>query len=362
MVDGMNKRERVQAVLNRCAADRLPFVPAVYEHKAGLIGRSPSEVCRSAELLELALREELRTYDPDMLTVGLDVYNVEAEAMGAAVRYFDDSCDVPGIGSQTVSDPENILHLPVPDPESSARFPLFLNVASLLHRELGDEMIIRGAVTGPFTLASELCGLENLLLLCLEKPHAARRVLQHVAALTVGYACAFAARGVIPVLFDSRATPRLASPRLFREVIAPVYRESIFPSLEQAQICYRPLVIGGDTSMVVNELLCLGATQLLCDFDADFDCFVGHCRDARMALRINVDPRLIHRGPPEEIRAACMDLLSRYGDTPGLLFGSGVIAYDCRPEHVLVLKQAVSDFAGSNRLRNRERFQGSPGD
>ena len=47
--------------------------PAIYEHKAALIGRHPHEVAASAELLTEAVLMEYATYRPDFITVGLDV-------------------------------------------------------------------------------------------------------------------------------------------------------------------------------------------------------------------------------------------------------------------------------------------------
>src|SRR5512137_1817933 len=100
----MTKRERVEGTWACQPVDKVPFVPAVYEHKARLIGRSPSEVCRSLDLLLEALETELEVYDPDVLTVGIDVYNVEAEAVGCEVRYFDGSPDVPAVASPIIGD------------------------------------------------------------------------------------------------------------------------------------------------------------------------------------------------------------------------------------------------------------------
>ncbi len=104
----MTKRERVEKTFAFEPVDKVPFVPAIYEHKARLIGRSPSEVARSGELLVEALEKELETYDPDVLTVGLDVYNVEAEAAGCAVRYFGTEPDVPAVAGPVLDGPGGI--------------------------------------------------------------------------------------------------------------------------------------------------------------------------------------------------------------------------------------------------------------
>ena len=61
----------------------LPWQPAIYEHKAALIGRTPIEVACNAAMFAQALLKEYEVYGADFLTVGLDVYNIEAEALGA---------------------------------------------------------------------------------------------------------------------------------------------------------------------------------------------------------------------------------------------------------------------------------------
>src|SRR5690554_3774915 len=73
------------------------FCPAIYEHKARLIGRSVSEVARDSNLLAEAVLAEYETYRPDMLTVGMDIYNIEAEAIGSRVVYSDQKEAVPAI-------------------------------------------------------------------------------------------------------------------------------------------------------------------------------------------------------------------------------------------------------------------------
>ena len=43
-----------------------------------VFSRKPSEVACNAELLYQAIIEEFSVYQPDILAVGLDVYNIEA--------------------------------------------------------------------------------------------------------------------------------------------------------------------------------------------------------------------------------------------------------------------------------------------
>ena len=123
----MTKRERFERTLALEPADKVPFVPAVYEHKARLVGRSPSEVCRDLDLLTEALEKELEIYDPDALTVGIDVYNVEAEAAGCEGRYFGRSPDVPAVAAPLIDGPARRLAMrngpwPWPKPRGTTRW------------------------------------------------------------------------------------------------------------------------------------------------------------------------------------------------------------------------------------------------
>ncbi len=342
----MTRRERVQTAYELGKPDRIPFVPAIYEHKAKLIGRSPSEVCRDSGLLYESLAAELRVYDPDMLVVGIDVYNVEAEALGCKVTYFEDSNHVPGIASPLIEGPSDLDRLRLPDPERDGRMPVFLEVAASLQHELGEEMIVRGALTGPFSMASELLGAERFLIATVEDPAFARRLLEFTAEVTAQFGAAFARCGVEPIVFDSRATPQLSSPRVFRGLIVPVYREIVMPRLKAAGARWIPLIIGGNTTAVIDDLVATGATQLLCDANSDLDRFLEKTRVARVPFRANIDARLMHSGPPEVIRAAARAVLDKAKDHPGFLLGCGVVAYDCDPAHVIALREALDEVAG----------------
>lgn len=342
----MKRSERLERTGRLEPVDRPPFVPAVYEHKAALVGRTPSAVARDGRLLAAALGREAEIYAPDALTVGIDVYNVEAEALGAEVRYFDASNDVPAVSAPVATDLAGLARLRPPDPERDGRMPLFLAAAADLAREKRGEMAVRGAVTGPFSLACALAGDETILVGALENPAAVRQALTFAARVSTAFGRAFLRRGAGVVLFDSKATPAVASPRVFRELILPVYRDLVMPQLKAAGARTVPLIIGGDTAPVLKELVQTGAGQLLCDAGADVRLFRDACRAARLAVRVSVDARLVHRGPEPEIRKAALRLLRTAGREPGLLFGCGVVAYDTPPAHVLALRRALEDFSG----------------
>jgi len=357
----MTKRERVEAVYRMERADRIPFVPAIYEHKGRLVGKTPSGICRDGEMLYRSLHRELEIYDPDMLVIGIDVYNVEAEALGCKVAYFEDSNAVPGIAAPLIEGPADLGKLGLPDPERDGRMPLYLKVAERLYPELGGGMILRGALSGPYSMAASLLGPEKFVFATVEDPDFARRLMEFCARVTVAFGKAFIARGVEPILFDSRATPRLASPRVFHQLVMPIYRDCVLPELKAAGARFVPLIIGGDTTAILDDLIETGATQILCDHLPRLAEFSRKCLRARMPFRANVNALLVNRGPSGAVRRSALEILSQCGEQPGFLLGCGIVDYDGDPQHVHAIHQAVAEMAAGTVDLERE-LSAAPGD
>ena len=183
----MNSLELMHAVLAMKPGDRIPFCPAIYEHKGFLIGKTPSEICRDPKLLVEGLLAEYERYKPDFLTVGIDVYNVEAEALGCKIVYFDDTPDVPGVEDYPVKAPGDFEKLRIPNPATDGRMPLYLEAARELQARLGHQIKIRGAITGPFSLASELVGAENFIVLTMQNPQLTVKLMEFTARVAAAF-------------------------------------------------------------------------------------------------------------------------------------------------------------------------------
>ena len=69
----MSPKDILKAKLAGQKTERNLFCPAIYEHKAKLIGESVSKVATTPKLLEEAVLAEYETYQPDILTVGIDI-------------------------------------------------------------------------------------------------------------------------------------------------------------------------------------------------------------------------------------------------------------------------------------------------
>ena len=333
----------------RCASVRHPplFLPAIYEHKASFIGSTPSAISRDAGLLTRAMLAEYEAIGPDALVVGVDVYNLEAEAVGCRVTYYEgDDTSIPGIspGNHVVKVGDDLSLAPIPHALRDGRMPVNIAAARNLRSALGDDFWLRGALSGPFSLAISLVGAESLFLACLDQPQWVHGVLDYSARIIQEFAKGYIDAGAGLILFDSQASPELLSPAMYEEFVLPVTADLVRWAAERG-VKDVPLIIGGNTTPIAELIAQTGANNLLCDFTADFDTWADVCRQYGRSFRRNISPHLIQKGPPERIHAAAVGELQRGAQIPGFIMGTAVIPFGTPTENILAIKQACLESA-----------------
>jgi uroporphyrinogen decarboxylase len=341
-------RAEIENVL-RCGAPRpVPvFLPAIYEHKAWFIGSTPSAISRDANLLARAMLAEFEAIGPDALVVGVDVYNLEAEAAGCTVSFYEgDDTSIPGIkpGDHIIHIGDDLAAARIPNPLKDGRMPVNLEAAKIVRRELGSDFWIRGAISGPFSLAISLVGAEAVFISCLDNPEWVRELLAYTGRIITAFAQGYIDAGVELIVFDSQASPELLSPAMYEEFVLPITQDVAAWAARQG-VRDLPLIIGGNTTPIAEQLARTGCNNLLCDFKGDFDEWSAIAAGANKALRRNLAPRLLETGTPDEIYAAAREYVARGKDLPGFIMGTAVIPFGTPTENVLAVKRACLDGA-----------------
>lgn len=316
------------------------FEPAVYEHKAALLGIPVAELCRSGEKIVEATLLEVEIYRPDAVTVGADVYNVEAEALGARVNYDVGHEEAPAIAEPVLASVEDWHSLRHPDPWAAGRMPLFLDAARRVRERVPQEVVVRGAVSGPFSLAATLCGFEALLMTLLDDLSAAAGLLEFCTEVVLTYGLAFVECGVEPVYFDSRCAPPLLSPEMYEQFVLPLHRRLVRATRE-AGAGQVALIIGGDTTPIADLLVRAEADYLLCDAPADFHRFRELAEEHGFFLRRNLDPVLVERGDREMIERAVRSMQDEASGMTTFVLGTGVLSYRTQPETVRFIRKLL---------------------
>lgn len=341
-------RAEVESTL-RCGPPRaVPlFLPAIYEHKASFIGSTPSAISRDGDLLTRALLAEYEAIGADALAIGVDVYNLEAESVGCTVSFYEgNDTSIPGIkpGDHIVHVGDDLSNARLPNPLKDGRMPVNITAARNVRRALGDDYWLRGAISGPFSLAISLVGAEALFVACVDDPDWVHGCLGYCGRIIKEFSKAYIDAGAELIIFDSQASPELLSPSMYEEFVLPITQEFMTWAAAQG-VRDVPLIIGGNTTPIAEVLARSGGNNLLCDFTGDFDEWAAVARAAGKSLRRNISPRLIETATPEKIYEVACREVARGRDLPGFIMGTAVIPFGTPVESILAVKRACIDAA-----------------
>jgi uroporphyrinogen decarboxylase len=316
------------------------FCPSVYEHAARLIDRTPWEVSRDATLTAAGHIEAYRRYRHRPVVVGIDIYNLEAEAYGAVVEHPADA-GIPAISRPLCPDADDVLDLDPFNPRIAGRVPLLLEAARQVASACPDADV-RVPVAGPFSIAVNLVGFESLLPAIALRPDRVREALCHLAAGQARLCQEVVRHGLDVAFFESSATPPMMSPAQFRRVELPALTSVLTAA---AEIIGRPVpcIIGGDTEPILDMMLATGTGYVVCPFATNQRAFMEKMRAApEVMVRINMDLRVLLAKNREAIENEVDRVLGLVHNRPHVCLGTGALPYEADPEVVLWTRDLIS--------------------
>ena len=319
----------------------IAFAPAVYEHAARFTGHTPWEVSRNAELLFAAHRAAWREYQHPSLTVGIDIYNLEAEAYGATVERPAGN-GVPAIHLPLLASLDDGLTLRPFDPQQAGRVAMVIAVGQRLQREL-PAADVRIPVAGPFSLAFNLLGINAL---CEEAALAPEKTAQFLMRLSENQAVfcgAIASAGLDIAFFESAAAPPLLSPQQFHDLELPALQRI----LARAAECVGhpvPCIMGGNTFPVVDDILATGTDFLVANVETDQRAFVEHVArvQPQVRVRVNMDAGVLVGTDPRRICREVDRILEFAGNQPHCLLGTGALPLETPPENIRFIRDYLA--------------------
>ncbi|MBI9107363.1 MAG: hypothetical protein JEZ04_11525 [Spirochaetales bacterium] len=305
--------------------------PVVYEHAARFIGRSPYEVSQSAKLLSDAHIAAWRYYKHSPVTIGIDIYNLEAEAFGSKVD-IPEGNEVPGISGSIIGSLDELLTLRPLSLNESGRYPLHIEAARRVRAEL-PEADVRLPLSGPFSIASNLLGFEKLLMASIMEQDKTRAVLEHITGLQIELARQIVESGFEVSFFESAAAPPLLSPELIEAIEIPVLKK-MMAALTAMNGKKNAFIMGGDNASIAGSLAGMGAGFLICPAETDQRIFLENASADNLLIRINMSAEIIASADKNEIQNEINRVKELMNDFPSTLAGTGVLSYDSDPELV----------------------------
>jgi len=340
----------MNAVLESLPVDRYPFVPSIYEHGARVLGRRPTEAARSAALMAEAALASYELYRHDLVTVGIDIYNIEAEAFGCKVS--DGSGDsIPGILSHPLAaqlelDPSV---LSVPQPSGANRLGLIAEAAASVASRIGAEVWVYACMGGPFSQAVELRGFENLIGDMQDAPGRVQALLEKTTALSLEQARRLSETGCGVYIYESWATIPLIAPSMFGQYVVP-YEKRIISMLRSSYRTPPPAVImGGNTAQLMDHFIECGTSLVVADFNTDFVFMRSKTAGRRMIVRGCADPKLIERADWPRIEAVVARLAAKASGMRNFVWGCGAVSYNTAPDDLLRFKRICAEAVPGER-------------
>lgn len=327
-----------------CIFMAIPVSISVYEHAARLISRRPWDVSRDRDLLLAAHRAAYQLYRHFPVVIGIDIYNLEAEAYGCVVR------EPPGNGVPAIIEPrfstlDEATTIQPFDPDRNGRLPLIVEVAARLQREF-PEADVRVPVSGPFSIAQNLLGLSELIMAAALEPENVRRFLHRLVPGQLAYCRSARRAGVKVAFFESAAAPPLLSPKQFREIELPPLKEAM-TGVSKIMGQSVPCILGGDTQKIVPELLETGTRFLICPAETDRLVFLGKtAAHPEVTVRINLNSALCVGGSREAIAREIDAVAELAARSPNpVMLGTGALPYETPSENVLFIIEYASGCA-----------------
>ncbi len=339
----------------RGEAPVVPILAQINEHVPKLFGGSFKEYYGDAgRFVEMNLAV-FQYYALDMPGFYYDIYNIEAEALGARLTWESDRMPDLDRRAPLLRSPSDLDRLRPPDCRKAGRMPYVLESMKRCY-DLGLPVRIR--FCSPFSLAVNVRGIESLLMDILTTPSFAHRLF---AFLTDEVLMPWiqAQREAIGQPqgtangADAAASPPIVNIPILEEFAMPYItrlNQKIGPVISIGYWGYSYLYQQPALFRRMLELMAAVSPHLLMFLDPDVgrtgtEPYVSFAREKKMPLMLGIDTNLLQNGPLEQIIERCRTyaLAGRQVDRRLILFFND-ISVNTAPDHVHTAIAAIRHF------------------
>jgi MtaA/CmuA family methyltransferase len=336
----MTGRERVLAMIDGRPVDRLPLMPITMMFAADLAGVSYRSYATDHRVLAGAQVRVAEAFGFDYVSVISDPAR-EATDLGAAVEFFEDQPPAIVESRALLEDKARLKSLRLPDLSAPGRMRDRIEGVALLKERTGGEPLVEGWVEGPCAMASDLRGVNTLMLDYHDDPGFVRDLFEFVVAMETEFARAQVEAGA-DIIGVGDAAASLIGPRLYDEFVFP-YEQTLVAAIRAMGARVR-LHICGNTRRILKGMGALGVDIV----DLDFPAPMTEGRAAMgsdQTLLGNIDPvRVLKDGTPEGVTKAIDACWQAAG--PRYIVGAGCEVPRGTPPANL---RALTEFARSHR-------------
>lgn len=334
----MNSRDLVLATLRGDAVPRVATGPLAVHFCAGLGGCTVRDFSTRARALAESVIRYHERFQPDAVWLSADTW-VSAEAMGALVGSDADHLPIAGLGLPLIRDVADLDRIPAPDPGSQGRYPVLIEALSRVVEALGREVFVVACFDQfPFSLATALMGVEEIMLRSLEDRPFAEAVMERCAEYGEAYGRALAQAGA-DLLSGGDSPAGLLGPELHASIAAP-FEQRMISALRKATGKPVSLHVCGRVPELLPAMVATGADVLELDHGTDL---ATACQIAGPGVTLwgNLDPvSVLAQGTPDLVRRRAhetLNVMRAAGHRRFVLSSGCTLAMETPPENLEAL-------------------------
>lgn len=306
-------RERVRATFRRECTDRVPVYPILGCITGKLKGYSIREFLTDARKFADSHISAYETLGQDVVTLTCDTL-LEAEAIGNTLEFPENN--VCFTVKRALEQKDHLAGLQVTDPSKDGRMPYYLEVCHLVSQTIKDAPV-GGSTRGPWTIAANIRGLEQLIYDCTDDPEFVHQLLLYTTEVCKSFGEAIVGTGVGLSLSEAAASCSVISPRIYREFVKPCHT-SIIKHFKSKKVNMTAHVCGY-IDPIMEDLIETGVVGISLDSKSSLAKLV-QISGNRVVIVGNVDTAIFEHGTPQEMEQAvskCLELTA--SGTPFML-------------------------------------------
>lgn len=332
----MNSKERILRTLELKPIDRVGWVTWVGAHAANLLGVNAKQLFTETDTLVEGVLKGYELYQPDGLPTLFDV-QLEAEALGCEIAWSDDN---PPAVVGHVLDKIDIDNLSIPAPDQG-RFPMALEAARKIVKELGDHIAIYALITGPFTLTLHLAGVK-IFTDMYDYPDQVKKILSFAGKVCEATARYYAETGVDVITVVDSLTSQISTNH-FQEYVTP-YHQTTLETIHRLGI-KSGFFACGDATRNVEAMASIGAHYFGVDENVDLKYAREIADKHKVAFAGNLPlASVMLFGTPEENYYTAIDCLETGGKKGFFLCPGCDIPFATPIENVQAITRAVHSW------------------
>lgn len=330
----MTGRERIRKTFHLEPTDRIPWLPFVGCHAASLIDITPDGFLRSEDAIVRGMCRAAELYQPDGLPVVFDL-QIEAEAMGCELRWSKDN---PPAVVTHVLEGADLSVFQLPD-MNAGRIPMVMRATARLRKELPNTALF-GLITGPFTLAMHLAGV-NLFMQMFDNPEGIKAFLMRMEEIGCRMADAYLDAGCDVVAVVDPMTSQIG-PDHFREFVTPAVG-GIFNHV-RSRGALSSFFVCGDAQKNIAVMAESGPDNICIDENIPLDFVKAECLKRRISFGGNMRlTTVMLLGTPEDNAAHAVDCMEVGGEVGYVLAPGCDIPHDTPAANIQAIARVVHD-------------------